>query len=77
MDSTPDSKTLEDQLPTDTQSKILTRPIILGTPTFGSPTTATTIGANGAATALTANPVGYIKVMIGNTAYQMPYYNLA
>ncbi len=55
----------------------LTRPIILGDLTLASPTTFTTIGSNGAATALTANPVGYIVVMIGNTAVQIPYYNLA
>lgn len=55
----------------------LTRPIILGDLTLASPTTFTTIGANGAASALTAAPVGYVVVMIGNTAYQMPYYNLA
>lgn len=61
----------------ESQSKIITRPVILGDLTLASPTTFTTIGANGAATALTANPVGYVTVMIGNTAYQMPYYNLA
>jgi hypothetical protein len=55
----------------------LTRPIILGDLTLASPTTFTTIGANGGATALTANPVGYLTVMVGNTAYQIPYYNLA
>lgn len=60
-----------------TNSPVLRRPIILGDPTFASPTTQTTIGVNGAATALTANPVGYITVMIGNSAFQMPYYNLA
>lgn len=55
----------------------LTRPIIIGDLTLASPTTFTTIGANGAATALTANPVGYITVMVGDTPYQIPYYNLA
>lgn len=58
-------------------SHILTRPIILGDLTLASPTTQTTIGANGAATALTANPVGYVTVMIGDTPYQIPYFNLA
>jgi hypothetical protein len=38
--------------------------------------TKTTIGANGAATALTALPVGYIRIRIGATAYQIPYYNI-
>lgn len=60
-----------------TNSPILRRPIVLGDLTLASPTTFTTIGSNGAASALTANPVGYLTVMIGNTAYQMPYYNLA
>lgn len=37
--------------------------------------TQTTIGANGAASALTANPVGYLKIKINNTEYIIPYYN--
>jgi len=37
--------------------------------------TKTNIGANGGASALTANPVGYIRVRIGANAYQIPYYN--
>jgi hypothetical protein len=39
--------------------------------------TATTIGANGAASALTALPLGYILVHVGTTAVQIPYYNRA
>lgn len=57
-------------------SPLLKRPIIVGDLTLVSPTTQTTIGANGAATALTANPVGYITVIIGNAAFQIPYYNM-
>lgn len=38
--------------------------------------TATTIGANGAASALTANPVGYIIIEIGGTQRKIPYYNV-
>jgi hypothetical protein len=38
--------------------------------------TSTTIGANGAASALTANPVGYIKIKVNGTTYQLPYYNI-
>jgi hypothetical protein len=38
--------------------------------------TSTTIGANGAASALTANPVGYIKIKVNGTEYQIPYYNI-
>lgn len=37
--------------------------------------TSTTIGSNGAASALTANPVGYVKIKINGTEYQIPYYN--
>ncbi len=36
---------------------------------------ATTVGATGAATALPANPVGYLTVNINGTNYKMPYYN--
>ena len=68
-----DKKTVSDEL---TQSRILTRPIILGDLTLAGPTTQTTIGANGAASALTANPVGYITVVIGNVPYIVPYYNV-
>lgn len=35
----------------------------------------TTIGANGAASALTANPVGYIQCDVGGVAAVIPYYN--
>ncbi len=58
------------------QSPIINRPIILGDLTLASPTTQTTIGANGAASALTASPVGYLTVMIGNAPYLIPYYNV-
>ena len=35
----------------------------------------TTVGANGAASALTANPLGYIAGYIGSTKIAIPYYN--
>ena len=38
--------------------------------------TSTTIGSNGSASAPTANPVGYVKVKINGTEYQIPYYNV-
>lgn len=38
---------------------------------------ATTIGSNGAASALTALPVGYAKVKINGVERQMPYYRVA
>lgn len=59
------------------KTSVLTRPIILGDLTLGSPTTFTTIGSNGAASAPTANPVGYLTIVIGNASYQVPYYNIA
>jgi hypothetical protein len=37
--------------------------------------TQTTIGANGAASALTALPVGYLQISIHGTEYVIPYYN--
>jgi hypothetical protein len=37
--------------------------------------TQTTIGANGAASALTANPVGYLKIKIGGADRIIPFYN--
>lgn len=70
-----DSKEQAKQLPDLTNSPVLRRPIILGDLTLGSPTTQSTIGANGAASALTANPVGYITVLIGNVPFIVPYYN--
>ena len=36
--------------------------------------TATTVGAAGAASALPANPTGYLKIDIGGTTYKVPYY---
>lgn len=56
--------------------KPLVRPIILGDLTLASPTTQTTIGANGSASALTANPVGYLTVMIGDSPFIIPYFNI-
>ena len=36
--------------------------------------TATTVGAAGGASALPANPTGYLKIDIGGTEYKVPYY---
>ena len=38
--------------------------------------TSTTIGSNGSASAPTTNPVGYLKININGTDYQVPYYNV-
>jgi hypothetical protein len=35
----------------------------------------TTVGAAGGASALPANPVGYVTIAVGGTNYKMPYYN--
>lgn len=67
-----DAKKPPENLP---NSPVLKRPVIIGDLTLASPTTQTTIGANGAASALTANPVGFVTVMIGNSPFIMPYYN--
>ena len=40
-----------------------------------SASTQTTVGAAGAASALPANPVGYLRFFIGGTAKIVPYYN--
>ena len=42
---------------------------------YPSNSTSTTVGAAGAASALPANPAGYIRVTVGGTLYNMPYYN--
>lgn len=58
----------------NTNSDIIIDPAGTGTIDLAVPTQAT-IGANGGATALTANPVGYINVNIGGIPYIIPYYN--
>lgn len=56
------------------QNAIITRPIILGDLTLASPTTQTTVGSAGGASALPATPTGYFTVMVGNTPFIVPYY---
>lgn len=55
-------------------SQTLTRPIILGDLTLASPTTQTTVGAAGGATALPATPTGFLVVNLGNGPVAIPYY---
>jgi hypothetical protein len=38
--------------------------------------TSTTVGSNGSAAAPTTNPVGYLKIKIAGTEFQIPYYNV-
>lgn len=54
--------------------QIMTAPIVLGDLTLASPTTQTTVGAAGGASALPATPTGYLTVNIGNASYLIPYY---
>lgn len=64
----------QEQQPETKISKILDRPIILGDLTLGSPTTQTTVGSAGAASALPATPEGYLIMMVGNSPKLFPYY---
>lgn len=66
-----------DSTPDIGNSPILKRPIILGDLTLGSPTTQTTVGAAGGASALPATPTGYLTVNVGNTSYVIPYYAIS
>lgn len=66
----------QDKTPSADQNPILTRPMIVGDPTFVSPTTETTVGAAGGASALPATPLGYMIIIVGNTPVKVPYYNL-
>lgn len=56
-------------------SKTLTRPIILGDLILASPTTQTTVGSAGGATAQPATPLGYLLVVVGTTTVAIPYHN--
>jgi hypothetical protein len=59
----------------NTNQDIKLNPNGTGTVDLDVPTSAT-IGANGSASALTANPVGYLKIKVNGTEYQIPYYNI-
>lgn len=54
--------------------RLLESPIITGDLTLAAPTTQTTVGAAGGATALPATPTGYLQFTLGNTVYVLPYY---
>ena len=58
-------------------SQVITRPIIIGDLTLASPTTQTTVGAAGGASALPATPTGYITVNLGNGPVVIPYYAIS
>lgn len=61
--------------PKSMNSPLIIRPIILGDLTLASPTTQTTVGAAGGASALPATPLGYLLVQVGNSTVAIPYYN--
>jgi hypothetical protein len=42
---------------------------------YASANSSTTVGAAGGAAALPANPAGYVTMLVGGTAYKVPYYN--
>lgn len=56
------------------QSPVITRPIILGDLTLASPTTQTTVGGAGGASALPATPTGYLTINLGNGPVVIPFY---
>lgn len=58
-------------------TQTLTRPIILGDLTLASPTTQTTVGSAGSASALPATPTGYLTVNLGNGPVVIPYYSVS
>lgn len=71
------SDPLQDGLSTQQSSDVLTRPIILGDLTLASPTTQTTVGSAGGASALPVTPTGYLIFNLGNTSYVLPFYALS
>lgn len=74
--STTEEKDRPDTTPQNDSTRLLARPIILGDLTLASPTTETTVGGAGGASALPATPLGYFFVMMGNTPVKVPYYNI-
>lgn len=58
-------------------STTITRPIILGDLTLASPTTQTTVGGAGGASALPATPTGYLIINLGNGPVIVPYYAIS
>lgn len=61
-------------IPEQVNSPVIKRPIILGDLTLANPTTQTTVGAAGGATALPATPTGYLTINLGNGPVVVPYY---
>lgn len=60
----------------ESRRQILTTPVILGDLNLASPTTETTVGAAGGASALPATPLGYLIAIVGTTTVKIPYYNI-
>lgn len=69
-----EEKVSDPQNPQANRSGVFTRPVILGDLTLASPSTQTTVGAAGAASALPATPTGYLIINLGNGPVVIPYY---
>ena len=52
-------------------------PMIMGEVYMVSPETQTTIGSAGGASALPATPTGYLRMVLGDTEYAIPYYAIS
>lgn len=65
---------MTDDMASQSPTPVITRPIILGDLTLASPTTQTTVGAAGGASALPATPTGYLTINLGNGPVVVPYY---
>lgn len=72
-DKTPQQKLLESKSDKKLR-ETLTAPIIIGQLYMVAPETQTTVGAAGGASALPATPTGYLKLVIGDTEFGIPYY---
>ncbi len=59
------------------ERQIILQPIIHGQITNVGATTQTTVGSAGSATALPANPTGYLKVVIDNVERVIPFYDVS
>lgn len=71
-----EKKTSEIEIP-PSRREVLVSPIILGQLVLASPTTQSTVGSAGSASALPATPSSYLQVMIGTTQYVIPLYAIS
>lgn len=59
----------------DPDERALLRDLAVSTLNIGPGQSQVTVGVNGAAAALTALPLGYLKTVINGVAVVIPYYN--